>query len=250
MRTRVMCGLWPLLFWLGSGPVLAGPAQTLGLVPDSSCRSSKLVVPFETALSAAVQGDGITPVREAPEKARLVLQYYLMVHKQAGEQVVVQVDGQVLGARGGKVLASGSARSDALPGDEAGQQKAAEQAGARLAEQLKGPLLGALQESGRGRRVLLQVTLEGPAQAARQEVLGKLKRALAAQLVQVQSSSDTHLMLVLKTADPPRQVAEDIDRALQGMKTFEGRWVVKAQASMLLTLGAPPAGKPAARSAP
>jgi hypothetical protein len=207
------------------------------LVPDPSCRSSKLVVPFEAALCAAVQGEGITPVREAPDKAKLVLQYYLMVQRQAGEQVVVQVDGQVLSLRGGKVLASGSARSDPLPGDEAGQQKAAEQAGARLAEQLKVPLLAALKETGRGRRVLLQVTLEGPAQAAREALLGKLKRALAAEIVQVQSSSGAHLMLVLKTASPPRQVAEDIDRALKDLKEFEGRWVVKAQASMLLTVG-------------
>jgi hypothetical protein len=227
-----------LSIWLAPGPgVEAGPAVPIGFVPDPSCRSSKLVVPLERALAAAFSAEGYAPVKESPEKARLVLQYYLTSLPQDDGQRVVQVDAQVLGARGGKVLASGSARSESFPGDEAGQQRAAEQAGARLAEQFISPLAAALQETGRGRRVLLQITLVGDeARAARAQVLERVKKTLGSQLAQVQSSSDSNLMLVLKTDRPPRQLADELSRALQGLSDLAPTWMVRAQASMLLEL--------------
>jgi hypothetical protein len=213
----------------------AGRTRTLGMVPDPSCRTSELVVPIEQALAEHLSAPGVRIVRRDPAGARLLLRYVLRVHPR-GDEVLVQLDGEVFGNRSNKLLAEGSVRSDPHPTGDQGRTAAARQAAQRLAERLSAALAERLARPARGRSVMLQVSLGPAVTARRQAVEQRLRQALAGMSPRRKGSTRSNLMMTLFTVEPAKALAERIERALQADSGLQVRWQVQARSTLMLEL--------------
>ena len=223
------------LVLLAGVAVRAGGTRTLGMVPDPSCRTSELVVPIEQALAAHLDAPGVRIVHSDPAKARLLLRYVLRIHPR-GDQVLVQLDGEVFGNRSNKLLAEGSVRSDPHPAGAPGQTAAARQAAQRLAERLAAALAERLARPARGRSVMLQVSLAPAVAERRQAVEQRLRQTLAGMSPRRKGSTRSNLMMTLFTVEPAKALAERIERALQADSGLQVRWQVQARSTLMLEL--------------
>ncbi|MBN2494705.1 MAG: hypothetical protein JXR96_08960 [Deltaproteobacteria bacterium] len=224
-----LCAL-ALLAWPGPGH---GRGRTLALKPDPSCRASKLVLPVQRALSERLSVPGLHILDKEPDKARLVLEFFVMAHPRSG-QVAVQLDAQVFDKRDGKLLAEGSLRSDAFADDESGRQQAALQAGRAMAERLSAALERAFARSGKGRRVMLQVKLDAELASSRDAIVDQLQRGLSAMSPKLRGSTERNLIVTLVTSKRPKPLSERIEEILgQG---FRLTWVMRDDNSMMLQL--------------
>jgi hypothetical protein len=215
--------------------VQAERTRSVGLVPDPSCRSSKLVVPVEQALSENLRGPGLKIEKKDPASARLLLQYFLSVHRD-GENIFVHLDGQIYGNSNGKLYAEGSVRSEPHPDDDNGRTQAARQAARRIGQQLSDDLATTLKRPGRGRRVMLQVSLDEDALSARQTVLKGLMRDLSGMSPRQRGSTDRNLMLTLFTTERPKDLAEQIERAVSAEGAVRAKWLVQSRKTMMLQI--------------
>lgn len=223
-----------------SAPALAGGTRTLGIIADPSCRSSKLVVHVEQTLAENLRAPNVQVIKKDPAKARLLLRYVLRVHPRDG-QVVVQLDGEVFTNRSDKLLAEGSVRSDAFAADDGGKAEAARQAGRRLGQMLADGLAASLAKPGRGRRVMLQINLRGPAVAKRTALLTHLKRTLSSMSMRSRGSTDRNLMMTLFTTERTKDMVELINKAVMAEPGLKARWLVKSDNTLMLELaGAKP----------
>ncbi len=216
-------------------PVRAARTRTIGIVPDPSCRSSKLTVHVEQSLAKHLHAPGLQIERKDPAGARLLLQYFLLVH-QDGERAFIQLDAHVVGNRNGKLYAEGSVRSDKFANDENGHVQAARQAGQRLGVQLSDSLTATLSGPGRGRRIMLQVSLGDGAAESRSAVLANLRRALADMSLRQRGSTDRNLMLTLFSSEDAKDLAERIERALQTDAGLKVTWLVQSRTTLMLEL--------------
>ncbi len=216
-------------------PALGGGTRTVGIIPDPSCRSSKLVVPVEQTLADNLHAPRLKVVKKDPGSARLLLRYVLRVHPKAG-QVVVQLDGEVFTRRSDKLMAEGSVRSDAFSDDDAGRTEAARQAGRRLGQMLSDGLVASLSRPARGRRVMLQINLRGEAVAKRPAVEASLKRALRSMSLRSRGSTERNLMMTLFTTERTKDMVELVEKAIAAAPDVKLKWLVKSDNTLMLEL--------------
>jgi len=226
-------GLMSTVWW--ASPVLAGGTNTVGIVPDPSCRSNKLVVHVEQTLSENLHAPQITVIKKDPGSARLLLRYVLRVHPRAGK-VVVQLDGEVFTRHSDKLLAEGSVRSDSFADDEAGRAEAARQAGRRLGQTLSDGLADSLSRPGRGRRVMLQINLRGDAVAKRPALTANLRQALKSMSLRTRGSTDRNLMMTLFTTERTKDMVELLEKTILAEPGLKIRWLVKSDNALMMEL--------------
>lgn len=230
---------WPILLaailagWPGSGS--AGRTKTIAFIPDPSCRGHKLTAEVEATLADHLRVDRLEMVSGKKTSASVLLQYFILVRKST-DQVTVQVDARAFENRSGKFLADGSATSDPHPDDPEGRAAAARQATRDMAAALSEALGKALWEQGRGRRVMIQITIEPEAGLNTQDVLGRLAKALPQASPGLRGSTDRNATVVIDTSESTRHLVESIQQALaeRGVRGVE--WVVKARNSLILRL--------------
>jgi hypothetical protein len=238
MRSVPICllGLIVGLAGLATGESRAGGRRSLGIVPDPSCRTSKLVVPVEQALAENLRAPGVVVDRKEPVKARLLLQYFLTVHTSA-DQIFVQLDGQIFGNADGKLYAEGSVRSESFAGDDSGQAQAAAQAGLRLGQQLSDVLATSLSRPAKGRKVMLQVSLTGSAVSLRPAVQASLQRALGKLSLRQRGSTERNLVMTLFATDSTKELAAEIEAALGKDPGAKLTWLLQSDSTLMLQVG-------------
>ena len=219
--------------WPGSGS--AGRTKTIAFIPDPSCRGHKLAEEVEATLADHLRVDRLEMVSGKKTNASVLLQYFILVRK-SNDQVTVQVDARAFGNRSGKFLAEGSATSDPHPDEPDGHTAAARQATRDLAVMLSDALGKSLWEQGRGRRVMIQITIEPQAGLTAQDVLDRLAKALPQAKPSLRGSTDRNATVVIHTSESTRQLVESIQQALAGREAREIDWVVKARNSLILRL--------------
>ncbi len=213
----------------------AGRGKTIAFVPDPSCRASKLVGSVEEALEANLKVKHVKVVKENKGAANILLQYFLLLRRD-GDRVMVQLDGRAFENHSGKLLAEGSATSEAYADDEKGREDAAAQAGQLLAESLSASLHEALWAKGKGRRIMLQVTLDEGARAYRQGVIERLQARLKGMSPRLKGSTKRNLVAVIVTDEREKDLAEIIEKALVGQDPLRIEWVVRSQSTLILRL--------------
>jgi hypothetical protein len=213
----------------------AGRGKTIAFVPDPSCRASKLVDSVEEALEANLKVKHVKVVKENKSAANILLQYFLLLRRD-GDRVMVQLDGRAFENRSGKLLAEGSATSEAFDDDEKGRENAAAQVGQLLAESLSVSLHEALWAKGKGRRIMLQVTLEEGAGAYRQGVIERLQARLKGMSPRLKGSTPRNLVVVIVSSERGKDLAEIIEKALVGKDPLRIEWVVRSPSTLILRL--------------
>ena len=153
-----------------------------------------------------------------------------------GDRIVVQLDGRAFENRSGKLLAEDSVTSEAFPDDEKGRTKAASQAGKLLAESLSNSLHDALWAKGKGRRIMLQITLEASAEAYRQGVIERLKAELKQMSPRLKGSTPRNLVAVIVSDEKEKDLVEIIEKALVGKDPLKATWVVQSANTLILRL--------------
>jgi hypothetical protein len=208
----------------------AGP-KTLVLVPDPSCRTNRLITLAEEGLGS-LNLEGVKLVKGAEGQApALTLQYFLLVREDRSS-LTVQLDGRIFENATGKLLAEGMGASDSFSNDEAGRQGAARQAGQRLAEAVAAPLQQALQAKGKGRRVVVQATLDEGLLPEKDQILGQLKQAFRGMSPRLKGSTGRTLVLVVQTTDSAKSLASILEKGL-GAKIS---WTVQSETSLIFRL--------------
>jgi hypothetical protein len=233
-QTRFLTGVCLLALLLAPGVGGAERSHGILLVADPACRASKLVAPIEQALSDGLASDRLKIVRE-PSDASLLLQFFLMAQKQAGNQVAIQLDGQLFGQKSGRLWAEGSARSDPFVDDPNGQAQAAQQAAQRLLEQMRPGIQENLDGSARGRKVMLQVNLEPACLSRQAEIDRRLRQLFRDQAIQGRPSSPSNLMYVLSASEGAKRLGERVDKTLAN-PSLRLKWVVMTSNTMMLNL--------------
>jgi hypothetical protein len=225
-----------LLLIAGAAPVHAGRVKTIAFVPDPSCRSSKLVGSVEEALEINLKVKRVKVVKEDKSAAHILMQYFLLVRPE-GDQVTVQLDGRAFENHSGKLLAEGSVTSEAFDDDEKGRMSAAAQAGKLLAESLSGSLHDALWAKGKGRRIMLQVTLEESAASYREGVIQRLKTGLREMSLQLKGSTPRNLVAVFISDEKEKDLVEMVEKVLVANDPLKVVWVVQSTNTLILRLG-------------
>jgi hypothetical protein len=209
--------------------------KTIAFVPDPSCRASKLVGGVEEALELNLKVKGVKVLKEDKSAAHILLQYFLIVRRD-GDRFMVQLDGRAFENRSGKLLAEGSVTSEAFDDDEKGHASAASQAGQLLAESLSVSLGDALWAKGKGRRIMLQITLEESAGSYRQGVVERLKAQLKGMSPRLKGSTPRNLVAVIVSDEKEKDLAEIIAKALVGKDPLQVKWVVRSPSTLILRL--------------
>lgn len=233
MRKVTVISLFMAASW--SAAVSAGGVKTVGIIPDPSCRSSKLVVHVEQTLADNLNAPRVKVVKKDPGSARLLLRYVLRVHPRAGK-VVVQLDGEVFTRHSDKLLAEGSVRSESFDDDEAGRAEAARQAGRRLGQTLSDGLAASLSRPGRGRRVMLQIQLRGDAVAKGKALTDDLRKAFKSMSLRTRGSTERNLMMTLFTTERTKDMVELVEKTVQAEPGLKIRWLVKSDNTLMLEL--------------
>ncbi len=231
-------GLWarlPLALLFAAmllGPragIAAGP-RNVTLLPDPSCAASALNGPIQEGLSR-LGGEKLRVVKPEPGKSGgIQIQYLFLVREDRGS-VTVQLDGRAFEPRSEKLLADASALSEAFPADEPGRQNAARQAGERLAELMRAALEKALEERGKGRKVLLQASFAEDATDAREPVIAGLQGALPR--ARLKGSTERSVTMLLLTEEPPRALSKSIEQILGKAGGLQAEWVVQSETNLV-----------------
>ena len=224
-----------LLLIAGASPVQAGRVKTIAFVPDPSCRSSKLVGSVEEALEINLKVKRVKVVKEDKSAAHILMQYFLLVRPEGG-RITVQLDGRAFENRSGKLLAEDSVTSEAFDDDEKGRASAAAQAGKLLAESLSGKLHDALWAKGKGRRIMLQITLEESAASHREGVIQRLKTGLKEMSLKLKGSTPRNLVAVFVSDEKEKDLVEILEKALVGKDPLKAVWVVQSPNTLILRL--------------
>lgn len=235
MKSTLLFSVFCLTLFNPMIQVAAGSGKSLAIVPDPSCRSNKLDVEAEQTLEDNLKAPGLRISKSDPSKASLVLQYVLRVQEN-DQGVIVQLDGEIVGNKNNKLYAEGSVRSEAFSSDENGRTQAARQAGRRLGQALSDGLANSLAMQGRGRRVLLQVTLSGSAIGVRQQIIDELKKSFAPMSLRTRPSTQKNLMMTLMSSESAKDLAALIEKTLSGHEGLELHWQVKTRPAMMLEL--------------
>ncbi len=213
----------------------ADRVKTIAFIPDPSCRADPLVTEIEGILRDHLKVKRVKVVEKEKNKASILVQYFLMVRRD-GEQARVQLDGRAFENRSGKLLAESSKVSDPHPDDSSGRPAAARQAARMLAEELSIALEKSLWAKGRGRQVMIQVTLEGQAAVSRENVLERLKKGLAEMSPRMKGSTERNLVLTIKTSERRKDLVEIVEQALVGSDPLKVSWVVQSNNALIVTL--------------
>jgi len=213
----------------------AGRVKTIAFVPDPSCRSSKLVGSVEEALELNLKVKQVKVVKEDKSAAHILMQYFLLVRPE-GDQITVQLDGRAFENSSGKLLAEDSVTSEAFDDDEKGRMNAAAQAGKLLAESLSGKLHDALWSKGKGRRIMLQITLEESASSYREGVIQRLKTGLKEMSPRLKGSTHRNLVAVFISDEKEKDLVEMVEKALVGKDPLKAVWVVQSPNTLILRL--------------
>jgi hypothetical protein len=221
------------LWWFLSPAItLAGP-RTVVLVPDANCARDRLVGLAEEGM-VELADESLKIVRPEPGKsASIVVNYFLLVQEERN-QVVVQIEGRAFENHSGKLLAEGSASSEPQANDVPGRQAAARQAGQRLALALSPLLKSALSTRAKGRRVMLQVTLEEDAAVQRDKVQAVLQSSLREGSPRQKGSTERNLVFTLHTSDSIKELVSAIDKGLSAGGAFKPTWVLQSDSTLIL----------------
>jgi len=223
-----------LVAWPVQG--LARPAKTIAFIPDASCRSSKLVTVIEQALGDKLRVKGLEIAQKDKGSAKILLSYF-MIQRKREDHISIELAGRVFGNNSGKLLAEAAATSDPFPDDEAGRAAAASQAAGKLAVDLTASLESALWARGKGRRIMLQVSLDEKAAAHRDEIVKRLERALSGMSPKLKGSTDRNLMMVFESSERTKDLVESLDRALGGDGANKVVWLMQSDNTLLANLG-------------
>lgn len=226
-----------LVAWPGAGA--ARRTKTIAFIPDPSCRGHKLAEEVEATLADHLKVERVEIVTKKKTSAAVLLQYFILVRKST-DQATVQVDARAFENRSGKFLAEGSATSDPHPDEPDGHAAAARQATRDLALELSDALGKSLWEKGRGRRVMIQITVEPEAGLTSRDVLARLRKALPGADPGLRGSTDRNITVVIDTAESTQDLVASIQQALAGPEALAVDWVVKARNSLILRLGEQP----------
>lgn len=232
MRSSI---LFSMVVFLGPWSLAVAGSKSIAIVPDPSCRSNKLDVDVEQTLGDNLRAPGLVVSKADVSKTLLVLQYVLRLQT-TDEGVMVQLDGEIVGNRDNKLYAEGSVRSDTFTDDENGRIQAARQAGRRLGQALSDGLANSMAMRGCGRRVLVQVSLEGSAVGSRNELIQELKKSLSSMSLRMRPSTEKNLMMTLMTSDSVKELASLIERSLSSDKDMQIVWQVKTRPAMILKI--------------
>lgn len=224
-----------LLLVVLPSPSRAGRVKTIAFVPDPSCRASKLVGGVEEALGLHLKVKNLKVVKDDKGGAHILLQYFLL-QRRDGDRAMVQLDGRAFENHSGKLLAEGSATSEAFDDDEKGRENAAAQAGQLLAESLSVSLHDALWAKGKGRRIMLQITLEEGAGPYRQGVVDRLQARLKEMSPRLKGSTQRNLVAVIVSDEREKDLAEMVEKALVGQDPLRVEWVVRSPSTLILRL--------------
>jgi hypothetical protein len=224
-----------LLLIVGALPARAGRVKTIAFVPDPSCRSSKLVGSVEEALEINLKVKRVKVVKEDKSAAHILMQYCLLIRRD-GDRIMVQLDGRAFENRSGKLLAEDSVTSEAFDDDEKGRMNAAAQAGKLLAESLSASLHDALWAKGKGRRIMLQITLEKGAASYREGVIERLKTGLKEMSLRLKGSTPRNLVAVFVSDEKEKDLVEMVEKALVGKDPLKAEWVVQSPNTLILRL--------------
>lgn len=234
-QKRVVLFLMTLLASALSSQSQAGRVKTIAFVPDPSCRSSKLVGSVEEALEVNLKVKRVRVVKEDKSAAHILLQYFLLIRRD-GDRIMVQLDGRAFENRSGKLLAEDSVTSDAFADDEKGRANAAAQAGKLLAESLSASLHDALWAKGKGRRIMLQITLDESAGSYREGVVERLKTDLSKMSPRLKGSTPRNLVAVIVSDEKEKDLVEIVEKALVGKDPLKATWVVQSPNTLILRL--------------
>ncbi len=227
-----------VFFLILSGPALqavASSSKSIAIIPDPSCRTNKLDVEVEQTLGDNLKAPGLKILRGNATRAFLVLQYVLRVQPK-DQGIIVQLDGEVVGNRNNKLYAEGSVRSDTFSDDENGRIQAARQAGRRLGQALSDGLVNSMAMSSRGRRVLVQVTLDGSAIRMRQQVIDEFKKTFASMSLRIRPSTEKSLMMTLMSSESTKDLASLIEKSLSRHGGMHVVWQVKTKPALMLKI--------------
>ena len=225
-----------LLLTVVASPAQAGRVKTISFVPDPSCRSSKLVGSVEEALEINLKVKRVKVVKEDKSAAHIMMQYFLLVRPE-GDRITVQLDGRAFENRSGKLLAEDSVTSEAFEDSEKGRMNAAAQAGKLLAESLSTKLHDALWAKGKGRRIMLQITLEESAASYREGIIQRLKTGLKEMSPKLKGSTPRNLVAVFVSDEKEKDLVEIVEKALVGPDPLKAAWVVQSPNTLILRLG-------------
>jgi len=217
---------------LGAG---AQEKKTLSFLPDPTCRLSPWVRPIEQSLREAAESRGFAPLTQNKESALFSLQYFLVMRKE-GEKMVFQLDGRLVDKQANRLLAQGTGVSEPNPDERAGREQAARQAGTRLWDNLFAKLGSgsAATEKVKGRRVMLQITLEGKLIQDKESVEQKVSQELKKFSPKILGSSDSSLSLVLHSDLVEKELARRIEKVLCAGGQRRCQWVVQAKTSLIV----------------
>jgi hypothetical protein len=210
-------------------PCRAGP-KSVTLLPDPSCASSSLNTFVQDGLSR-LGGERLRVVKPEPGKSGgIQIQYLFLVREDRGS-VTVQIDGRAFEPRSEKLLADGSAISESFPADDAGRQSAARQAGERLAELLRASLEKALEERGKGRKVLVQASFAEEAASSRDPVIAGLQGSLPR--ARLKGSTERSVTILLVTDESARALAKSVEQILSRLGALQAEWVVQSDTNLV-----------------
>jgi hypothetical protein len=217
---------------------LARPPRSIAFVPDPSCAHGPLVTAIEEALEQNFEVKELALQKGDREKAAILVQYFIL-QRTAGDKLVVQLDARAFENQSGKFLAEGSATSDPVPNDEGGKKAAAAQVGKALAGNLSTSLSAALQAKGKGRRVMLQVSLDPAVLPARAAVLERLKKDLSEMAPRLRGETERSFMVILTTDERGKVLAEKVEKALEGRDPIQATWVMQSDSTLVVSLAKP-----------
>jgi hypothetical protein len=238
MKVRRTLATWFILvlaLLVCPGNSLARRAKTISFVPDPSCRSNKLVTVVEEILADHLKVEDLTILDKDKGRANVLMQYFLIQRKE-GDQVSVQIDGRVFQNLSGKLLTEASAESDPFDDDEAGRVAAGKQAAQKLAESLTTSLEEALWAKGKGRRVMLQVTLGEAAAPFRSAIMERLEKTLRGSSPQFKGSTDRNLILVFHSSERTKDLVDLLKKALEGKDGLKATWQMQSDNTLMVSL--------------
>jgi hypothetical protein len=224
-----------VLFLAVSGTTHARRAKTISFIPDPSCRANKLVVTVEEILATHLKVKDLKIVDKEKAKAQVLMQYFIIERNQ-GDQVTIQLDGRAFGNYSGKLLAEGSATSDPFSNDESGRQAAAKQAAQQLAESLSTSLEESLWSKGKGRRIMLQVTLEGQVVSSRPAIVQGLKKALKNMSPKFKGSTPSNLIVMFQSSEGVKDLVESLAKVLKTSDEIKISWLVQSKNTLMVSL--------------
>lgn len=208
-------------------------------VPDPSCRANKLVEVIGPELQAAGRERRLKLVDDAG-LARVLVQYFIIT-RSGPDGVQVEIEGRAFENASGKLLVQQAAASEFHSDDDNGRRDAARQAARDLVELLAPHLVAAYDSRGRGRRVMLQITLDESVVAQADGVVSAL--LAAGTRVELRGRSARSLVFLLQTKKPARDLSASLAGRLQKIPGLRLDWQLISESTLLLRLSQAAAGK-------